>query len=98
MTLPTATWQPGSTGLATACGGAESIWIREILDVGWGDTYHQSLPGQSFDISDLDNGVYFVEVTTNPVNNLRERTRANNVAYTRIRIGGSPGRRTVELR
>ena len=98
MTLPTANWQPGSTGLATACGGAESIWIREILDVGWGDTYHQSLPGQSFDISDLDNGIYFVEVATNPVDNLRERTRANNVAYRRIRIGGSPGRRTVEMR
>jgi hypothetical protein len=98
LTLPTANWQPGSTGLSTACGGAESIWIREILDVGWGDTYHQSLPGQSFDITDVPNGTYFVEVATNPVNNLRERTRANNVAYTKIRLGGSPGRRTAEMR
>ena len=98
LTLPTANWRPGATGLTTACGGAESIWIREILDVGWGDTYHQSLAGQSFDITELDNGVYFVEVATNPVNNLRERTRANNVAYTRIRLGGTPGERTVEAR
>ena len=95
LTLPTANWQPGSTGLSTACGGEGSIWIREILDVGWGDTYHQSVAGQSFDITSLDNGTYFIEVETNPVNNLRERTRGNNVAYTKIRLRGSPGHRRV---
>ena len=98
LTLPTANWQPGSTGLQTACGGEESIWIREILDVGWGDTYHQSLPGQSFDVTRLPNGTYFIEVATNPVNNLRERTRANNTTYRKIRLGGSRGERTLELR
>ena len=95
LTLPNANWRPGSTGLDTACGGAESIWIREILDVGWGDTYHQSLPGQSFDVTRVPNGVYYIEVATNPVNNLRERTRANNLAYTKIRLGGTPGARTL---
>lgn len=95
LTLRNANWSPGSTGLHSACGGPGAIWIREILDVGWGDTYHQSVPGQSFEITDLPNGVYFVEVATNPKNNLRERTSANNVAHTRIRIGGTPGARTI---
>lgn len=95
LTVPNAQWNPGSTGLHSACGGPSAIWIREILDVGWGDTYHQSVPGQSFNISDLPNGIYYVEVTANPHHNLREVTGTNNIAYTRIRIGGSPGARTV---
>ena len=95
LTLRNANWSPGETGLQSACGGPSSIWIREILDVGWGDTYQQSVPGQSFNISDLPNGVYYVEVQTNPQNNLREVTRANNTAYTKIRLRGAAGNRRV---
>ena len=97
LTLPTAHWRPGSTGLATACGVEDSIWIREVLDVGWGDTYVQSVPGQSFDITDVDNGTYLIEVKTNPDGDLRERRRDNNVSYTKVVLGGTLGARTVEV-
>jgi hypothetical protein len=98
LTIPTANWRPGSTGLSTACGTADSIWIREILDVGWGDTYIQSVPGQSFDITDVTNGTYLVEVATNPDRDLRESRLDNNVAYTKVVLGGRPGARTVKVR
>ena len=50
--LPHATWRPDSIGFYSNCGGPASIWIRETLPLGWGDTYFQSVPGQSFDITD----------------------------------------------
>jgi hypothetical protein len=98
LTLPTAQWAPDATDLHTACGRAESIWIREVLDVGWGDTYIQTLPGQSFDITDVPNGIYLVEVTTNPERNLKERSTANNTAHLTVELGGRRGARTVTPR
>ena len=97
LTLPTAVWQPLATGLGSACGGEGAIWIRELLDVGWGDTYIQSLPGQSFDITTVDNGRYVIEVATNPDGRLRERRTSNNVALLHVELGGRPGHRTVTV-
>ena len=65
LRLPTAEWSPswfGGGGLSTACGGSDAIWIREVLPVGWGDTYFQFVAGQSFDITHLPNGRYYVQV------------------------------------
>jgi hypothetical protein len=95
MTVPRADWTPSQTGLATACGSAASIWVREVLPSGWGDTYLQTLPGQSFDITDLPNGTYYISIEANPSGILYERTRANDVQLRRITIDGRPGHRSV---
>lgn len=95
LTAPGANWSPYFVGLFTACGGAGSIWVRETLDAGWGDTYFQSLPGQSFDITDLPNGRYYIRVAVNPTGLLHEASTENNVSYRRVRLKGLPGHRTV---
>ncbi|HEX2027055.1 MAG TPA: lysyl oxidase family protein [Nitriliruptorales bacterium] len=95
LTLAGANWRPGSTGLHTACGWDNSIWIREILDVGWGDTYYQSLPGQSFDVTDLPDGIYYLEVTANPDGRLRELTTDNNTSRRKVELRTSRGVRTA---
>jgi hypothetical protein len=67
------------------------------MPAGWGDTYIQSLGGQSFDITDLPNGTYFVRVQVNPMRKLYETTHKNNVELRQIELGGDPGARTVTV-
>jgi hypothetical protein len=93
LLLPTAEWVPYSTGFYSACGEPGSLWVRETLPVGWGDTYYQYLPGQSFDITDLPNGKYFVRVQVNPLGELYDATSANDTSYRRVRLRGKPGNR-----
>ena len=69
----------------------------ESLPAGWGDTYTQDLPGQSFDITHLANGTYFIAVRANPLGALYERTTANDVPYRRVILGGTPGHRKVTV-
>jgi hypothetical protein len=97
LTLENSVWTPYSTGLDTACGGPTALWVREVLPLGWGDTYFQSLPGQSFNITDLPNGTYYIEVTANPLGNLYEQTRDNNTELREITIKGKAGKRKVEV-
>lgn len=97
LTLPDADWRPWQVGLSSACGGRDDLWIREVLPVGWGDTYYQYLPGQSFDITDLPNGVYFIKVIANPGGQLYETTLANNATLRKVIIRGKPGARRVEV-
>ena len=95
LTIPNSVWTPYQTGLATACGGPTALWVREVLPLGWGDTYYQSLPGQSLEITDLPNGKYYIAVTANPLGNLYEQTRDNNTELREIRIKGKAGSRRV---
>jgi hypothetical protein len=90
-----ADWQPDRVGLGSACGGAEAIWLREVLPSGWGDTYYQSVAGQSFDVTGLANGRYQIRVTTNPRHNLLETSYADNSSVVTVELGGEPGARTV---
>jgi hypothetical protein len=90
-----AEWRPYLTGLGSACGEPDSLWTRESLPVGWGDTYFQWLPGQSFDITDVPNGRYYVRVGVNPLGALFDGSSANDVSYRRIRLRGRPGHRWV---
>jgi len=92
-----ANWNPGVIGLSTACGSATSIWTRETLPTGWGDTYFQGLPGQSFDITTLPNGTYYIQVQANPGGVIHERTRSNNSQLREVILGGTPGARTVQV-
>lgn len=48
-TVKGANWRPSNTDLHTACGGHESLGVREVLDTDSADTYGQYLaePRQS---------------------------------------------------
>jgi hypothetical protein len=93
-----ANWNPGYIGFGySVCGSQTSIWTRETLPTGWGDTYFQGLPGQSFDITNLPNGTYYIAVRANPKGLLYERSTSNNVRYRRVILGGTPGARTVTV-
>lgn len=96
LTLRGAMWRPDELGFS-ACGGPTALWIRETLPVGWGDTYYQWIPGQSFDITDLPNGTYFIEVHANPLGLLLDLDPSNDVSLREIVLGGRPGSRTVTV-
>lgn len=96
-TVENADWQPENTDLATACGQENSISVREVLDVGNGDTYTQDRPGQSFDITGLADGTYYIEVVANPDHRLRETSLGNNVTLRKVILGGTTGHRTVTV-
>ncbi|MET7652901.1 lysyl oxidase family protein [Streptomyces sp. NPDC005486] len=96
-TVKNANWHPFNTDLSTACGQQNSISVREVLDVGSGDTYTQYRPGQSFDITDLPNGTYYIQVIANPANRLQETSTKNNVSLRKVVLGGNVGARTVSV-
>jgi hypothetical protein len=96
-TVKNANWHPYNTDLSTACGQQNSLSVREVLDVGSGDTYTQYRPGQSFDITDLPNGTYYIQVIANPEKRLKETNLNNNVALRKVILGGEPGARTVQV-
>ncbi len=96
-TLPGANWRPDNTDLHSACGERRSIAVREVLEAGSGDTYEQSLPGQSFDLKGLKNGTYYIEVKANPAKKLAEASTGNNVSYRKVKISGRSGHRKVKV-
>ncbi|MDQ4064702.1 MAG: lysyl oxidase family protein, partial [Actinomycetota bacterium] len=95
LALPGAVWNPGQLGLHSACGGPNSLWTRETLPLGWGDTYFQGLPGQSFNITDLPNGTYYIAVEANPDGLLYEQSATNNLELREVRLRGRAGERRV---
>ncbi|MCL7381729.1 lysyl oxidase family protein [Streptomyces sp. 35G-GA-8] len=96
-TVKNANWHPNNTDLSTACGVQSSVSVREVLDVGSGDTYTQYRPGQSFDITDLPNGTYYIEVLANPERRLHETSLSNNTALRKVVLSGKPGARKVTV-
>jgi len=97
LLLPHAIWQPSEIGLGGQCGVATALWVQEYLPVGWGDTYAQYVAGQAFDITNLQNGTYYIEIITNPLRKLHEMTFANDTSLRKVILGGSPGNRTVRV-
>jgi hypothetical protein len=95
LSVPNAFWQGFGQELFTSCGGPGALWIREVLDVGWGDTYSQYVSGQAFNITGLPNGTYYVRVHVNPTGSIHEETADNNIEDRLIRIKGKPGDRRV---
>ncbi|MET7703285.1 lysyl oxidase family protein [Streptomyces sp. NPDC005485] len=96
-TVKNANWHPYNTDLSTACGERNAISVREVLDVGSGDTYSQYRPGQSFDITGLANGTYYIQVIANPEKRLQESNLNNNISLRKVVLGGTPGARTVTV-
>ncbi|WP_067496188.1 lysyl oxidase family protein [Actinoplanes sp. TFC3] len=96
-TVKNAKWRPDNTDLSTSCGQNTAVAVREVLDIGNGDTYTQERPGQSFEVTDLPNGTYYIEVKANPSNKLTELSTTNNTALREIHLGGTPTERTLEV-
>lgn len=100
LTVEAADWLPASTDLYTACGQGNKnlLSIREVLGTGWGDTYSQDLPGQSFNITRVPSGTYYVQTIANPEHKLTESNYDNNSALRKVKIGGAVGgKRTVKV-
>lgn len=96
LAVPGATWRPEATGLDSTCGDRSALWLREVLPVGWGDTYNQTQT-QAFDLTGVRNGTYQIRITANPNGTLHERTSANNVSLRTVVLGGKAGARTVQV-
>ncbi len=97
LLLPHALWQPSFTGFFGACGSQTALSVQEMMPIGWGDTYFQFLPGQSFDITNLPNGTYYIEIIANPEKVLHESNFRNDVSLRKIILGGIKGHRTVKV-
>jgi hypothetical protein len=97
LLAPHAAWQPPVLGLGGQCGAPTALWVQEMMPVGWGDTYFQSVAGQSFDISSLPDGTYYIEVIANPQRVLHELNTGNDVSLRKVILGGTPGHRTVKV-
>jgi hypothetical protein len=95
LTIPGALWQPDRIGLGSSCPDEQSLWLRETMPVGWGDTYYQAVAGQSFDITDLPNGRYIVRVVTNPFGHILETTADDNTSLLAVQLSGQPKHRKV---
>jgi len=97
LAAPNANWAAWGGDLTTSCGGPSALWVREVLDTGWGDTYAQWVAGQAFDITDLPNGAYYVRVQVNPLGAMHEGSTANNVEDRLVILMGKPGSRRVDV-
>lgn len=87
---------PGNHDLHTACGTHTALSVRQVLAVGWGDTYIR-VPGQEFDLTGVPNGTYYIQVLANPEKKLYESDTTNNSSLRKVVIGGVPGARTVQV-
>jgi hypothetical protein len=96
LTADGAVWRPDGLGFSQ-CGWEDALWIREVLPAGWGDTYFQGVPGQSFDITGLPNGTYWIEVRANPLGSLYDVDPTNDTSLREVILGGTPGARTVTV-
>ncbi len=97
LLIPHAVWKTAFTGFFGQCGSPTAMWVTEQLPIGWDDTYQQSIAGQAFDITNVPNGTYYIEITANPEKVLYETTTSNDVSFRKIILGGTPGHRTVKV-
>jgi hypothetical protein len=98
LLLPHAVWQPPFLGFGGGqCGSPSALWVAEELPLGWGDTYFQTVAGQSFDITHVPNGTYYIEIVANPEKVLYETTARNDTSLRKVILGGTPGHRTVKV-
>lgn len=95
LTVERASYSPWEAGIGTMCGSESALWVREVLQTGWADTYYQGIPGQAWNITTLPNGWYYARIDVNPLGTLYETTTANNAESRLIYLGGRRGQRTV---
>jgi hypothetical protein len=97
LLLHNTTWKPSDIGFGGQCGVPTALWVREQMPIGWGDTYFQSVAGQSFDITHVPNGTYYIQILANPQKVLHETHMGNDVSLRKVILGGTPGHRTVKV-
>ena len=97
LLAPHAVWQPPAIGTSGQCGVAAALWVREMLPAGWGDTYFNSVAGQSFDITGVPNGTYYIEVIANPLHVLHETRTGNDISVRKVILSGTDGHRQVNV-
>jgi hypothetical protein len=61
---------------------------RQGLSVGWGDTYHSYLDGQTLDLTGLPDGFYALVSTVNPDGAVLEENYHNNSAQVYLLLSG----------
>lgn len=83
-TVPGANWRPAGTDLSTARGDRGALSVREVLDSGSGDTYHQYRAGHAFRVGGLPDGVYYVATIANPLGNLSETDTTNKTSLRQV--------------
>ena len=86
-----------SVGLTGLCGQPSALWVQEYMPIGWGDFYSQLKAGQAFNITNLADGTYYIEIIANPEHLLHEVTRANDVSLRKVIITGPAGHRHVRV-
>jgi hypothetical protein len=98
LLLPHAEWQLNNFGFGFgSCGSPTALWVQEMLPLGWADTYFQGIAGQAFDITNLPNGTYYIEIIANPGRILHELNYGNDISLRKVIIGGTPGHRTIHV-
>lgn len=95
--LPGAKWRPDNTDLSSSCGQNSAVAVREVLDIGNGDTYTQDRPGQSFEVTNLPNGTYYIQVLANPAKKLAESNMANNSSLRKVVLSGTKANRKLTV-
>lgn len=95
LSVDGAVWRPDELGWSQCGWSSSALWIRELMPTGWGDTYYQGVGGQAFEITDVPNGTYWIEVHANPLGLLFDRDPSNDTELREVVLGGTPGARTV---
>ena len=97
LSIPNADWNAYAQDLQSSCNFYQpgSLWVREVVPVGWGDTYGQYFNGGGFDISDLPNGRYYIRTEVNPGGSILEVTTANDTQDRLVLLRGGPRNRRV---
>lgn len=75
---------------AHSCGHENDTFIGVGLSPGWNDTYRQSLPGQSIDVTGLPDGKYRLWTEIDEKGWFREATRTNNRTWIDIELRMTP--------
>lgn len=61
------------------------------LSIGWTDVYGKTLAGQNIDVTDIPDGVYWLESEVDPTNSIVEVDETNNTARIKVTIGTPQG-------
>jgi Big-like domain-containing protein len=77
---------PGQTFIPVSDCGEPTLPLG--WSVGWGDEYDQTDAGQPISLQGVPDGTYVLRATVDPQHVLHERTRANDVTDTTLRIAG----------
>jgi hypothetical protein len=67
------------------------------LDAGWADEYTQLVAGQAFNVTNLPNGKYSLEILANPTRRLFESRYSDNESRRALVLSGKGSTRRVRL-